>query len=155
MECDFVKTNAGLIPANDTARDWFAKVKLGRAVRGNFVQPRNPVFHAKFFALMNVGFGYFEETAPPVTHNGVEIKPDFERFRKDSTILAGKDHFVTNIKGEVRAEADSISFASMDSEEFETLYNSVLQVLMTRVLKGSQWSKERINEAVEAIAGFA
>lgn len=155
MNCNFVKTNAGLIPANDESREWFAKVKLGRIVSGKFVQPRNPIFHAKFFALMNVGFGYFEETAPPIMHNGQEVKPDFERFRKDITILAGKFYYVTNIKGEVRAEADSISFASMDAETFETLYNSVLQVLMQRVLKGPQWSKERINEAVEAIAGFA
>lgn len=155
MDCDFVKTNAGLIPASEASREWFAKVKLGRMVSGKFVQPRNPIFHAKFFALLNVGFGYFEETAPPIMHNGEAIKPDFDRFRKDIIILAGKYHFVTNIKGEVRAEADSISFASMDTETFEALYNSVLQVLMQRVLTGPQWSKERVNAAVEAIAGFA
>lgn len=155
MECDFIKTNAGLIPVNDASRKWFDKVKLGRIVRGEFVQPRNPVFHAKFFALLQLGFEYFEETAEPMKYKGEDIKPDFERFRKDITILAGKFHFVPTIKGDIRAEADSISFASMNEQEFTELYNKVLQILLDRVLKGPQWSKERIEQAVEVIVGFA
>lgn len=155
MECDFIKTNAGFVPYTDASRKWADKVKLGKVVRGDFVQPRNPVFHAKFFALLNVGFDYFTETSPAIEYKGETIAPDFERFRKDITILAGKFHFVTNIRGEVRAEADSISFASMDESQFQELYGKVLDVLMQRVLTGAQWSKDKVNQTVETIAGFA
>jgi hypothetical protein len=155
VECDFIKTNAGLVPANDESRQWYGKVKLGKTVRGAFVQPRNPVFHAKFFALLNVAFEYFVETAPPLEYKGETIAPDFERFRKDVTILAGKFHFVPTIKGDVRAEADSISFANMSEDQFQALYGKVLDVLLKRVLTGPQWDKDKVNETVEAIVNFA
>jgi hypothetical protein len=155
MECEFIKSNIGLIPANDSSREWVNKLKLGKTVRGNFVQPRNPLFHNKFFALLQIGYEHFEETAPCLEHKGEPIRPDFERFRKDVTILAGKFHFVTNIRGEVRAEADSISFANMDEETFRILYDKTLQVLLERVLKGPQWNAEKVNQTVERILEFA
>ena len=155
MECDFIKTNAGLVPATDESRKWYGKVGLGKHVRGEFVQPRNAVFNAKFHTLMHIAFDYFEEVTPPIKYKGEEVKPDYDRFRKDITILAGKFHFVTNLKGDIRAEADSISFANMDEETFGELYNKVLDILLQRVLKGPQWNKEKVNETVEAIVGFA
>jgi hypothetical protein len=154
VECEFLKSNVGLIPADEITQAWFSKVKAGRIVRGEFVLPRNPHFHRKFMALMKVGFDYFEEISPRQMHKGKEIKPDFERFRKDITILAGKYHMVVNIKGEVRAEADSIRFASMEEPEFQMLYENVLEVLLQRVLTGPQWSKEKVDKTVEQIAGF-
>ncbi len=155
MECEFIKTSAGLMPADDPSREWLGKVKVGRIVRGAFVQPRNPHFHRKFFALLSVAFDYFEETAPRIEYKGEQVAPDFKRFRKDITILAGRFHLVTNLKGEIRAEADSISFGSMKEDEFQQLYDKVITVLMERVLTGPQWSREKIEETVEQIAEFA
>ena len=96
-----------------------------------FVVPRNPRFHRKFFALLNIGFEAWE---PTLTHEGHVVEKDFEQFRVDVTILAG--HYVQTwtLDGEMRLRAKSISFASMDDAEFERVYSSVADVLLSRVL---------------------
>lgn len=57
----FVKSQGGvLVPANPDAENFMkAKLKLGAIVTGEFKRVRNPEFHRKFFALLNVGYDYW------------------------------------------------------------------------------------------------
>ena len=153
MECEFRKTDLGLIPASDETRAQFSKWKLGDTIRGDFVKPRNPHFHRKFFALVKLAFEYWEEKSPGIEFKGNLIRPDFERFRKDITILSGRYHMVSNINSEVRAEADSISFAQMGEDEFQQLYERVVQVILERVL--TDRSREDVERSIEKIMEFA
>ena len=155
MKAQFRRSEVGLLPASDESREWFSKLKIGATVEGDFVQPRNPTFHRKFFALLQFAFEHWADTAPRLKHKDIEVQPDFERFRKDVTIMAGRYKPVVNLKNELRIEADSISFAKMSQEDFEKLYSQTIQVLLSKVFKdGGKWNEAYLREIVDQISGF-
>jgi hypothetical protein len=155
MDALLLKSTTGLIPADEATREWLAKLRLNAPVQATVKQPRNYQFHKKLFALLQLGFEYWSETAPALQYKGQDVRPDFDRFRRDITVLAGKFHTTVNLKGEIRLEADSISFAKMDQGAFETLYSQVIQVLLTRVFTSKDWDEARLRDIVEQIVEFA
>ena len=66
-ELSFVKTSSGLVPHTEHDKDTFNKWKLGAVIVGNFKQVRNPKFHRKFFALLNLTFDYYEPSSGVLT----------------------------------------------------------------------------------------
>lgn len=155
MDAVMVRSEVGMLPADNKTREWFSKLKIGATVLSSVTQPRNPAFHRKFFALLKYGFEHWADTQQGVEYKGEAVQPDFERFRKDITILAGRYHAVVNIKGEVRMEADSISFSNMDAEAFEKLYSQVIEVLLTRVFKSSHWTEQALRDVIDGLVEFA
>lgn len=142
-----------LVPLGEEGHLAIRNLRFGQAVKASIVQPRNVKFHRKFFALLNLGFEYWEpaETA----WNGIPAEKNFERFRKDVLILAGFHDVVVNIRGESRVEAKSISFARMDEDEFSRVYQAVFNVIWTRVLRHVQgFTPELMENAVSQLLGF-
>lgn len=134
-EIHFIKMPGGVLrPANQSDQDAVNKVRNGTLVVAEVKQPRNAAFHRKYFALLNLGFDYWEPE--PIQIEGIEIVPEknFDRFRKDVQILAGYRTLVVNLKNEVRYESQSISFGKMDEIEFNKLYESVYNLLWRMVL---------------------
>lgn len=153
MDVTLIKTMNGFMPYDPQSGEWAEKIKAGQVIRGKFTKMRNAAFHRKFFALLNLAYEYWE----PGEIDSKYGKPEknFERFRKDLTILAGYYDTVINIKGEVRVEAKSISFASMDNDEFEKLYNAVLDVVLKRIPVLSEMGREKVKELTEKFMEFA
>lgn len=147
------KTLNGLIPEDPKTDEWYRKIKLGATVHSDFKQMRNAAFHRKLFALFNLAYEYWE---PGEINSkfGVPEK-NFDRFRKDLTILAGHYHNVIRLDGSVRVEADSLSFGSMNQETFNDLYQSVLDVIMKRIPVLNKLSEEEINDLVDKVLEFA
>jgi hypothetical protein len=148
------KTMQGFIPDTDADFEAAKRFKVGNTVKAEVVIPRNLRFFRKWFALVKVGFGLWEETGIRAMYRGEEVKPDFDRFRKDVTILSGFGRPVVNLKGEVRYEAESIAFGSMDEERFEKLYQATLTTIVQKVMRG-RVSEERLREMAEAVEEFA
>lgn len=148
-----VKRGGALVPAYDDTAERMRGVKEGKLVMVALKQPRNPRFHGKFFALLNFAFQYWEPEHEEI--DGMTVEKDFERFRKDATILAGYRHAVVNMKGDVRYEADSISFGSMDEEEFHKLYKSVFNVLWRMVMsKVPGMTEEEAENAINQMLSY-
>jgi len=150
MEIDLIRTPSGFTPASEEDFDACLKFKVGNEVRADIVQPRNVGFHRKFFAMLKVGFDAWEP--PEKEFRGLPVQKSFDRFRKDCTIAAGFYEPVANLKGEVRAEAKSISFASMDEAEFEKVYSAVANVLLQRVL--TNYTRADLDRVVDEIIRF-
>ena len=71
------------------------------------------------------------------------------------TILAGFYKAVYNARGEVRLEAESLRFSSMSEERFEEVFNAVLNVVWSRVLKAAGYaSVEDVEEVIEELLRF-
>lgn len=141
----------GFLPvpsANDP--DVFNSVHTGETIKVIFTKPRNPKYHRKFFAMLNIGFEAFEP--PDSLHKGLPVQKNFERFRKDVIIAAGFYNAVANINGEVRAEAHSISFSNMGEEEFNKVYNACCNVLLQRVLRN--YTRDDLDRVVEELVRF-
>ena len=145
-----IKTHAGLIPATEADAEAVKKYRLGEVVHGSFKRVRNPKFHRKFFSLLSVGFDAWEP--PEREYKGLPVQKNFERFRKDVSISAGYYEVVSNLRGEVRAEAKSMSFASMDEQEFAELYSKVADVILQKIL--TNYTREDLDDVVENVLRF-
>jgi hypothetical protein len=154
MDMVLVKTpNGALAPADGEARAMIEKLKAGQGVRATLRRARNVRFHRKAFALFKLAFDTWKPVTP-LEYQGLPVAKDFDRFRKDMTILAGFYKAVYNARGEVRLEAESLSFASMDEERFEQVYRAVLAVVWNRVLRAAGYASEEdvervVNELME------
>ena len=155
MQIALIKMPGGMFrPANESDAEIVEKIANNRYVTADIKQVRNPAFHAKFFALLNFGYQYFEPE--PQIIRGMEAVKNFDRFREDVTILAGHREAVVNIKNEVRYVAKSISFGSMDELEFNELYKTVFEVIWRLVVSKVHGMTEEIAQnTIDQMLGFS
>ena len=142
-----------LVPESEMDYENIQAMHEGRSYECKLSAPRNYQFHKKFMVLVDVLFQLFNPQ--PVVWNGLVAEKNRERFRKDLVIALGYHELVVNIKGEVRAEAKSISFAKMDELEFSRLYDSAINYAIRHIqgIKGRSFAE--IDEWVQRILDFA
>lgn len=137
--------------------EWFTSKRLGAAFLITVKEIRNPGFFKKYFALLQLAFDTWADRVEPMEYKGQPVEPDFVRFRKDVTILAGFYTSSISLKGEVRLDAESISWARMSEERFEDLYSKTIDVLLRMVYNGRLAPKktpQELRDLVNQIAGF-
>ena len=139
-----------LIPLDQQAVDFLAKLKLGAGVTVEIKRHRNPGFHRKFFALLNLAFESWEPVA--ATYKGQVVGKNFDKFRNDITVMAGHYEMAVNLRGEVQLTAKSISFGSMEQEDFEALYSDVVNVILAKILKS--YTRDDLDNVIDQILGF-
>jgi hypothetical protein len=152
MKMVLIRTLTGYTPADADSLAKAAKHKPGVLIEADVVQPRNYRFHKKYFALLKLGFEYWEP--PAQTYRGRAVTKDFTRFRHDVAILSGYYEPVWNLKGELRLEPKSIAFANMSEEDFEGLYSASIQVLLDKVLEAKGFTEAQVRVAVDEILRF-
>ena len=70
-----------LIPATPETSDFLqSKCKLGAVLVADFKQVRNPAFHRRFFALLNLGFEYWEPTGGTISSNERRLVTGYARY---------------------------------------------------------------------------
>lgn len=150
-----VKTPSGaLAPADEAARELVGKLKTGQWVRATVRRARNVRFHRKAFALFKLAFDAWEPVTP-LEYKGMPVAKDFDRFRKDMTILAGFYKPVFNAHGEIRLEPESLSFSAMDENRFETVFKAVLNAVWDRVLRAAGYaSKADVERVINELMRF-
>ena len=127
-----------------------SNIKNGEVVSCEIKRPRNYEFHKKFMSLLTYAFGVWEPGK--LEYHGKVVGKSFDRFRKDITILAGYYELTTDIKGEPKAEAKSISFASMEADDFEVLYSKTIDVILKHVL--TNYTREDVDRVIDNLIGF-
>ncbi|ALK97007.1 hypothetical protein AB595_21740 [Massilia sp. WF1] len=150
-EIVLTKTPAGaLAPMDPQAADYIAKLKTGAAVRATVKQQRNPRFHKKYFALLNLAFDAWEPAE--ATYKGQVVSKNFDQFRNDIVCLAGFGEVAINLRGETRVTAKSISFANMAQDEFDNLYNATVNVILKHVL--TNYTRDDLDDVIDRLTGF-
>lgn len=139
-----------LAPIDPQAAEFIAKMKTGAAVRATVKQQRNPRFHRKFFALLNLAFDAWEPAEN--TYKGHAVGKNFDQFRNDIVCLAGFYEMAVNLKGETRVTAKSISFANMGQAEFDDLYNATVNVILKHIL--TNYSRDDLDAVMDRLTGF-
>lgn len=158
MNLIFQKGATGLIPACVEAAEWLAKKKLGATIAVEPHEMRNGPFFRKWWALVQLGYDYWSESAVTIEYRGQPVLPEFERFRKDVTISAGFYYPVVNLKGEVRIEAESLKWGSMSEERFTELFDATIQVMLQRVFNGTvckTWTEAELRRVASEVLEFA
>ena len=152
MEINLIKTLSGLVPSDPDSEGWYNKLKVGNVVHADFKKYRHPLFHRKYFALLNIGFSNWQ---PGEINSKYGIpEKNFERFRKDVAILCGYYKNVIRFDGTTRIEAESISFSKMDQEQFETLYSKTIDLFINNIY-GSSLDADGLNDIVNKYLTFA
>lgn len=141
-----------LIPINSVDVDAIRKIKTGRLVAATLTQPRNPIYHRRFFALLNFAFDYFEPEEQE--WKGIKAEKSFDVFREQVTILAGFREVTYNLDGSVKVKAKSIKFGRMEETEFQKLYKSVFNVLWKMVLSKTDMSYEQVEQILNQMLEF-
>ncbi len=108
------------------------KIKEGRMIKCEISAPRNMVLHRKFFSLINL------------VYKNQEKYNNKDKLREDLIINAG---FFDEIIGEngIIKKAKSISIEKMNQDEFDNLYNRVLD----EIAKTFNFNKESTAKEVE------
>lgn len=158
MELILIKSQQILLPGTDEAAEWLGKKKQGATIRAELQEMRNGAFFRKWWALVKYAFDQWSETCEPEQYKGMPVQPDFDRFRKDVTILAGFRTATWNIKGELRVEAESLKWANMSEERFAQLYEATLRALTQAVFNGKRcrrYTPQQLADIHEYIWSFA
>ncbi len=81
-QLQLIKQSANiLIPATPETSDFLqSKCKLGAVLVADFKQVRNPAFHRRFFALLNLGFEYWEPTGGAISSNERRLVTGYARY---------------------------------------------------------------------------
>ena len=154
MEILCRRVPGGLAPESDDEAAKLGKLKAGASVRVTVTQEVNAKFRRKWWALAKYAFGLWSETMPERQYRGQEVQPNFERFRKDLVILAGHFHPVWTLKGEMRVEANSLSWARMSDETFEALYSATIDAVLAKILTGSKLTEADLRAHVDRVMEF-
>jgi len=125
----------------------------GEFANMEFIFPRNPKFHRKFFGLLNFAFEAWEPDRVRKNYKGRPVAKNFDQFREDVLILAGYSEQTFDLRGNMKLKAKSISFAKMDDAEFEAVYSAVVDVILADVLK-TYANREELEEVVQRVMGF-
>lgn len=154
MRLDFIKSSSGaLVPGSEATTEAMRGYKTGAPLFVEVKRIRNYKFHRKAFALFKLAFDHWE--LPGIEYKGQPVEKDFDRFRKDMTILAGFYRPVYNARGEVRLEAESLSFANMSEERFSLVYRAVMGVVWDRVLRHAGYASEaEVENVVNQLMSF-
>ena len=144
------RIDGAMVAANEEDALILDRLRIGDSISASWKKKRNAKFHRKFFAMLDVGFNAFEPEE--YEYNGIPAQKSRERFRKDVICQAGYYELVVNLRGEVRAEAKSISFSKMGEDEFEELYSQCANVLLQKVLRN--YTREDLDQQVAMIIGF-
>ncbi len=150
-------TGYGLRPCHETDLEAIKGLPGGQPLRVTMRRVRNYEFHKKYFALLNYAFDCWEPPEPKASKllELINVPPEknFDQFRADITILAGFYKANYRVNGEVRLEPKSISFANMDEDEFEQLYEKTIDVIIKRVL--TNYTGDELRNVVDGVMEFS
>lgn len=131
MKIEMIKQPGGLLcPASDMELEKLNKFKTGEQYVIEIKLSRNPGFHRKVFAFFQFCFHHWKGD-----NEFQSESKQFDVFRNNLTVLAGYYEQYFNIKGELRIEAKSLSFSSMEQGEFEECYKALILAAMKHIFK--------------------
>ena len=146
----YVKKQFGVLCPADAGNEELLEALKPGEYKAVITKPRNIKFHRKFFALLNFAFEQWDPDS--LYYKNQPVQKNLDRFRKDITILAGYGNPVINLKEDVRIEAKSISFASMDEVEFDELYNQVINVILDKIL--TNYTRDDLDDVLARLMLF-
>jgi len=150
-EIVLMKTAGGVLaPVDQAGIDYLQKLKVGAGVSVTIKRHNNVKYHRKLFALANYAFDCWEPQA--IEHRGQVVEKQFDQFRDDITILAGFYSTRVRLDGTVRLIADSWSFAKMDDDKKEALFNGIINAVLKHILTKS--TREDIDNIIENLLRY-
>lgn len=103
-QLQLIKQSSGiLIPATPETSDFLqSKCKLGAVLVAEFREVRNPAYHRRFFALLNLGFEYWEPTGGAISSNERRLVTGYAKYLasyggNEGALLDAADQYLERI----------------------------------------------------------
>lgn len=116
MDIFLTRTLAGLVPADEAAKQAVKRWKIGETLKCSVRKPRDYTNHKKYFALLNLTF----ENQDKYT--------SFEHFRKAVQLAAGHVDELITLDGEITFLPKSIAYDALDEMEFSKVFGEAMTV---------------------------
>ncbi|AHF77925.1 Putative phage D3 protein [Sodalis praecaptivus] len=137
MQIEMIKSAGGVfVPAFDMDLPRLAKFRNGELYTLEAKLSRNPQFHRKVFAFFKFCFDHW--AADKTDLKFMDESAQFDRFRKDLTILAGYYEQTVRLDGSIRTEAKSLAYGNMEQDEFEQCYSALINAAIKRIFGGTK-----------------
>ena len=137
MQLEMLKMAGGMLaPLDDMQAEALMKFKTGEQYQVEIKQTRNPAFHRKVFAFFKFCFDHWAADKTKWEH--FDERKQFDTFRKHLTVLAGFYESTYNIKGDLRIEAQSLSYGNMEQAEFESCYKALINAAIKHIFKNTK-----------------
>lgn len=130
-------------PLNDDEAERLKSFQNNEQYEIEIKKQRNPAFHRKVFAFF--GFCFEHWSGEHSDWQFQDEQAQFDTFRKHLTVLAGFYVTTYNIKGEFRIEAESLSYANMEQERFEQVYQALINAAIKHIF-GNTRDENVINQ---------
>jgi|GEM_PF-2638772 len=147
--------NNSLHPATEEDAARIARYKLGQGinVKTTALAAHNLLFHKKMIMLFKLCFDFFSEQVDAgLQYKGQVVKPSFDLFRKELTILSGHYEAHHSLNGTLRVEAKSISFKNRSDEEKEKIFSDVINAALRHVYRSALPEQELRNRVDQLMA---
>lgn len=135
------KTIGGLRPVDEAGEEVLRRIKRGDCVMVEVKRPRNPAFHRKYWALVNLVHENLDETRYPT--------PD--AFHQALKICAGLRTEIHLPEGQVGYIPGSIAFHKMSEDDFSAFFNRVCNLVSRHFLPGVD--EDALRAEVEEMIG--
>ena len=140
MKIRMIKQPGGLLtPADDYEHEKLVKFKTGEHYEIDIKLARNPAFLRKVMVFFTFCFNHW---SGEIVHEYCSESEQFDRFRKDLTILAGFYIQSLRLDGSIRVEAESLAFASMAEERFQECYLALIKASLKHVFHNADINTE-------------
>lgn len=137
-----IKRLGSLVPADSEGEEALRAIAHGVEVKAEITIPVNAPFRRKFFALLGVVYPHVKETWP-----------EREDFREQVLISLGFSRTVKRMDGTTETRAVSMKWHKMKEPEFRTLYESFVDLCVTKLLPGVG-REDVTREFEEVLAGY-
>lgn len=141
---NLIKTRYGFEPANDEEYESCKRFAVGEIIEADIKLNRNWKYHKKMFSFFNFCFEYYcaDKNKKMEFMNS---KAQQKEFRNNLTILAGYYEAVTDIRENTHLRALSLSYESMDQEEFEECSSAMINAALKEIF-GRNTSQDILNQ---------
>jgi hypothetical protein len=141
-------------PALEADVEAMRRFKVGKPVKVEMKEVRNWAFLKKTMVLFREAYDFFcEHNLSEKTYKGQKVIPDFTRFRKDLIILAGHYKATFDIRGNIRLQAKSLSYANCSQEQSERIYQDVITAAMANVYR-TALTEEQLRAHIDSLLHF-
>ena len=132
LKIQVIKLQGGVLaPLDELESEELKSLKNGEQYEIEIIRTRNPAFHRKVFAFFKFCFNHWVVDKTEWEH--FDERKQFDTFHKHLTVLAGFYESTYNIKGDLRIEAQSLSYGNMEQAEFESCYKALISAAIKHI----------------------
>lgn len=148
--------NNTFYPATEEDAQKMMQYKIGQGVtlRSTKMTEHNLKFHQKIIMLFKLCYDHFADRVDGgLVYRDKLVKPSFDTFREELTVLSGHYEVHHSLRGDFRARATSLAYHNTTDEHKARIFSSVIDAALKHVYQNNM-PEEQLRNTVDQILAF-